>query len=81
MVTRVLTEAETPPLDLREQLDYPVLEYFAADKSGLRMLVGQLCEMLAAAETDLEPNRRACAAEQRSNVEATRWLKIGTGHD
>ena len=44
---------EPPPLDLRKQLDYPVLEYFAADEPGLRMLLGQLREMLAAAETDL----------------------------
>ena len=45
--------AGAPPLDLRKQLDYPVLEYFAADEPGLRMLLGQLREMLAAAETDL----------------------------
>jgi hypothetical protein len=54
---------EPPPLYLSKQLDDPVLKYFAADKSGLRMLLGQLREMLAAAETDLKPNRRGCVAE------------------
>jgi hypothetical protein len=68
--------AEPTQLDLREQLDYPVLENFAADKPGLRMLLGQLREMLATAETDLEPNRGACVTEEGSDVEATGCRKI-----
>jgi hypothetical protein len=67
---------EPPLLDLGEQLDYPVLEYFAADKPNLRMLLGQLREMLAAAETDLEPNRAAGVTEVGGDVEATRWRMI-----
>lgn len=67
---------EPTPLDLAKQLDYPVLEYFAADKRGLRILLGQAREMLAAAETDLEPNRGACDTEECSDVEVTRCRKI-----
>ena len=67
---------EPPPLDLRKQLDYPVLEYFAADKPGLRILLGQLREMLATTETDLEPNRGPCITEERCDVEMTRCRKI-----
>ena len=67
---------EPPLLDLSKQLDYPVLEYFAADKPGLRMLLGHLREMLATAETDIEPNRRACVTEEGSDVELTRCRKI-----
>lgn len=54
---------EPPPLDLEKQLDYPVLEHLAPDKTGLRMLLGQLSEMLATAETDLEPNRGSRGTE------------------
>ena len=61
---------------LREQLDYPVLEYFAADKPGLRILLGELHEMLATTETDLEPNRGPCITEERCDVEMTRCRKI-----
>lgn len=63
-------------LDLSKQLDYPILEYFAADKPNLGMLLSQLREMLATAETDLEPDRWACVTEEGSDVEATRWRKV-----
>ena len=45
-------------------------------KPGLRILFGQLREMLAAAETDLEPNRGACGTEQGSDVEVTRCREV-----
>ena len=67
---------EPTPLDLGEQLDYPVLEYFAADKPGLRMLLGHLREMLTTAEADLEPYRGACVTEEGSDVEVTRCWNI-----
>jgi hypothetical protein len=67
---------EPTPLDLGEQLDYSVLEYFAADEPGLRMLRGPLREMLAAAEADLEPNRGACVPEEGSDVEVTRCREV-----
>jgi hypothetical protein len=67
---------EPTPLDLGKQLDYPVLEYFAADEANLRMLFGHLSEMLAPAETDLEPNRGACVTEKGGDVEVTRCRKI-----
>jgi hypothetical protein len=63
-------------LDLGEQFDCSVLEYFAADKPGLRMLLGQLCEMLATAETDLEPNRGSRGTEESICIEATRCWEV-----
>ena len=67
---------EPPPLDLGKQLDYPVLEHLAADKPGLRMLLGQLREMLAAAETDFEPNRGSRGTEEGVRIEVTRCREV-----
>ena len=67
---------EPPQLDLGKQLDYSILEYFAADKPDLRMVLGQLREMLATTETDLEPNRGACGTEECSDVEVTRCREV-----
>jgi len=61
---------------LGEQLDYPVLEHLAADKSGLRMVLGQLSEMLTTAETDLEPNRGSRGTKESIRIELTRCRDV-----
>ena len=63
---------EPPPLDLRKQLDDPVLENLAADEADFRMLIGLPCEMLPSAETNLKPNAASQSAEQTARVEPTR---------
>jgi hypothetical protein len=62
---------EPPTLDLRQQLDDPVLENLAADKPDIRVPLGQLRQMLAGAETDFEPNRAPRGAEECVGVEMT----------
>src|SRR5215469_7742950 len=63
---------EAPLLDSREKLDDPVLEDLAADEPDLRMPFGLLRQMLAAAETDLQPDRSPRRAEQNAGIEAAR---------
>src|SRR5215471_17852262 len=63
---------EAPRLDLREKLDDPILENLAADEPGCWMPFGLLRQMLAAAETDLQPYRSPRRAEQNAGIEAAR---------
>ena len=62
---------EPLPLDLRKQLDDPVFENLAADEADFRMPFGLPCEMLASAETNLEPNGASQSAKQRARVKPT----------
>ena len=50
-----LTLAPRPALELREDLRHPVDVRFAADEAGCGMRVRLGQKMLAAAETDLQP--------------------------
>ena len=67
---------EPPPLDLGKQLDYAVLKHLAADEPGLRMLLGQLRDMLTTAEPDLEPNRGSRGTKEGIRVEVTRCREV-----